>query len=434
MLEQRQLALFHTVIVRNGSAIRNGAEHTIAVNHVFAHQVNLAVTPRTSGRFAVCGGVGKVNALGKHMTAESRLDRGLGLFQTLGVHLRAYISTRGDVGVVHHMIVQTGIRDKNDMVFGTTGITAVQIVVKSGNAVVHATDSPVVTDVHIIECTRRNSGILRRGYGTPERLAPIDRIVRPCVIEKQRSDLGFRTLNGLCFEIGKGNLFQTSSIVNRNHMGIAGCGDRTEFGHFLSFNADCTHWLYLLIFPVSHDCKAQIIDQQSTAIIHRERSCEVILQDHVFKGRQPFVKLRSLILQAPCNIFRQLAFDGIKPCIERFLLLTLIGSHVFLIGLLDFGKRGISTLFQIRNIGDIGIVLRIGKRTNILNNLVPGTLKELFLCGEICLELLIQVSPAFQHGHDVIEGFIHSVCVLCTEEGFLPIRVDRNILEGHRSV
>ena len=50
------------------------------------------------------------------------------------------------------------------------------------------------------------------------------------------------------------------------------------------------------------------------------------------------------------------------------------------------------------------------------------------------LKLLIQVRAVFQHRHDVVQSFVHTVSVFCTEEGFLLIGVSRNIVERYRTI
>ena len=149
---------------------------------------------------------------------------------------------------MHLCVVQASVRHDNYMVGSTVRITTVEVVIERRNTVVDTADSPVVTDVQIIECTSLDSGILGGSHGATQRLTTVNCIVRPGVVKEQRSDFRFRTLNRLGSEIGKGDFLQACAIVNRNQTRIGRCGERREFRHFLGFNTDCTHFYSSLYF------------------------------------------------------------------------------------------------------------------------------------------------------------------------------------------
>ena len=97
------------------------------------------------------------------MTTERRLNSGLSLFEITLVHIRTNIAASRSVrrtsfvtagaGVVHLCVVQASVRHDNYMVGITARITTVEVVIERRNTVVDTADSPVVTDVQIIERT-----------------------------------------------------------------------------------------------------------------------------------------------------------------------------------------------------------------------------------------------------------------------------------------
>ena len=153
VLEQRQLGFLYTVVSRDIATVRNRGENTTAVDHLLAHKVNFTIAPCTAGSTTIRNSVRQIDSVFQNMTAERTLDSGLSLFKIALVHCRTNIAAIGRIGTVHSPSVQASVRHDNYMVGSTARITTVEVVIERRNAVVDTADSPVVTDVQILECT-----------------------------------------------------------------------------------------------------------------------------------------------------------------------------------------------------------------------------------------------------------------------------------------
>lgn len=160
MLEQRQLSFLYTVVSRDNATVRYRRVNTATVDHPLAHKVNFGIVPCAAGSTTIRNSVRQIYPMFQNMTAKRTLDSGLSLFEICSVHCRTNITAIGRIGAVHRRNVQASVRRDNCMVGRTPRIAAVEIVVKSCNTVVNPTDSPVVTNIQILERTCSNGSIL----------------------------------------------------------------------------------------------------------------------------------------------------------------------------------------------------------------------------------------------------------------------------------
>ena len=170
MPEEVHLLAGHAVLGRYSGAVRDGLEEGAAVAHGLTHELDRAVEPRAAARSAVRHGVRQVLTVVQDVTgAEGRVDLVLCRGHVVGVHLGANIAARGDVGVVHLLAVQIGVRNDDDVVGRALRITGAVEVVEVRDPVVHAADGPVVPDVEVLE----RPGADRRRLCRRERVAQV---------------------------------------------------------------------------------------------------------------------------------------------------------------------------------------------------------------------------------------------------------------------
>ena len=179
MPEEVQLLAGHAVLGRYSGAVRDGLEEGAAVAHGLTHELDRAVEPRAAARSAVRHGVRQVLAVVQDVTgAEGRDDLVLGRGHVVGVHLGAGIAARGDVGVVHLLVVQIGVRNDDDVVGRTLRITGAVEVVEVRDPVVHAADGPVVPDVEVLERPGADRCRLCRRERVAQVLATVEGVVK----------------------------------------------------------------------------------------------------------------------------------------------------------------------------------------------------------------------------------------------------------------
>lgn len=199
--EQRELALVDGVIVATAprvSALRQRAELSAAVDHVFVHQINSAIIPRTAAGLAVADSIVEIFAVGQNVVgAESGVDDGLGFVQAGFVHLTANVCALRGVGRVHGCGVQVRVRDNEGMVGGAVRVAAAIPVVKSTEAPVPAVDRPVVADIEVGEFAGADGCTLCGGEAAAQVLATIDGVMAGGAVAYQQGEQGGRKDAGL---------------------------------------------------------------------------------------------------------------------------------------------------------------------------------------------------------------------------------------------
>ena len=158
----RQLLVGHGVNCRNGGAIRSRREDLAAVGHLLTHELDRAVEPRSTARSAVRHGVRQVFAVAQDVAgAEGRDDLALGCGHVGRIHRAASIAARGDVGTVHRLGVQVGVRNNDDVMGRALSISDLVEVVEVRDPVVHAVDRH--EDGVAVPAPAAAVGVLQRG-------------------------------------------------------------------------------------------------------------------------------------------------------------------------------------------------------------------------------------------------------------------------------
>ena len=161
--KQRQLTFLHPEICRNCRTVRYRRENTAPIYHVFAHQINLAVYPLTSGRIAIRHGVCQIKPVLTDVSSESHLNLVLRLFETCFIHISPDVAAYGGIrltsflltgfGIVHLSIVETGVGYNHRMVGVKCLISTAVVIIESGDTPIHTVNHPVVTDIQIGKLT-----------------------------------------------------------------------------------------------------------------------------------------------------------------------------------------------------------------------------------------------------------------------------------------
>lgn len=126
-----------------------------AVDHVLVHQLHITIKPCAARGLTVSHSIGQEDTMGQHMVCTKHCNRLLlGLCQTFQAHQAVDIAALSRIGCVHVMGVQLGIRHDDCMMAFEAGIAALQVVVKTANAIVHAAIGPVVAHVQVVKGTR----------------------------------------------------------------------------------------------------------------------------------------------------------------------------------------------------------------------------------------------------------------------------------------
>ena len=126
-----------------------------AVDHVLVHQLHITIEPCAARRLTVGHSIGQVDTMGQQMVCTKHCNRLLlGLCQTFKAHQAVDVTALGRIGCVHVVSVQLGVRYDDRMVTIKTGVTALQVIVKSGDTIIHAAVGPVVTHVEVVKGTR----------------------------------------------------------------------------------------------------------------------------------------------------------------------------------------------------------------------------------------------------------------------------------------
>ena len=177
-LEQGQLALLHSIVRGNRAAVAARGKDVTAVGHVLVHQLHITIEPCAARGLTIGHGVGQVDAMGQHMVCTKYCNRLLlGLCQTFQTHQAVDIAALSRIGCVHVVGVQLGIRHDDCMVTIETGVTTLQVVVKTTNTIVHATAHPVVTHVQVIKGACLDSRQLSLSRGRAQILAAENAVV-----------------------------------------------------------------------------------------------------------------------------------------------------------------------------------------------------------------------------------------------------------------
>ena len=164
-LEKRELSLVCPGVVAVLSAPAPGVG---SVDHVFVHEVDLAILPCPAGARAVEDGVGQQDTVAEDVIrSKVRLDRGQSIGQAALLHLAAEVGAGRDVGVIHDAVVKSFVREDQHVVGGQLCVSAVETIVSMSRPVLPAVNRPVASDADLVEPARSNvSGLLICEAGT----------------------------------------------------------------------------------------------------------------------------------------------------------------------------------------------------------------------------------------------------------------------------
>lgn len=147
--KKRILTLINRVMISKICTLNRIAENLTAINILFRHQFNGGIKPSTSSLISIRNRRRKILPMIKNVARpESVVDSSLYRCQTFGIHLRASITIRRDVGIIHDVRVQTRIWNNSDMMRNAIRVASVVIAIKRCDAPIHTTNRPVITDVH----------------------------------------------------------------------------------------------------------------------------------------------------------------------------------------------------------------------------------------------------------------------------------------------
>jgi len=156
----------------------------VTYNNMYSNGTNTVNLESAAGRITVSYCIYQVDTMIHHMTAESSFDGCLCLCKIRGIHLRANITASGSIGWIHHCVVKASVRHNHRMMRWNCIITTVPVIIESGNTIIDTTNSPVVTDIQVLECSSTDSGILCSSDRRAEILTSIDCIMSHTVINE----------------------------------------------------------------------------------------------------------------------------------------------------------------------------------------------------------------------------------------------------------